>query len=150
MGQTSYKSDYYLWTAEQATMLKQGRLSELDIENLAEEIESMGKSEQRELQSRMKILICHLLKWKYQPTHRGNSWHRTIVGQRSDIPDVLETSPSLQNHLDDEVWLHKVWQSAVKLAAAETGLPLQTFPVRPLWSASLMLSDDFFPTTATP
>ena len=69
-----YDQDFYAWTNEQAALLRAGRLSEADVEHIAEEIENMGKSEKRELVSRLRVLLLHLLKWQYQPTRRGKSW----------------------------------------------------------------------------
>ncbi|WP_233977917.1 DUF29 domain-containing protein, partial [Pectobacterium versatile] len=73
------------WSNEQAELLRSGKFSEIDCENIAEEIADVGKSEQRELANRMAVLIAHLLKWKYQPERRGSSWEKTIKAQRKDV-----------------------------------------------------------------
>ena len=86
----NYEQDFYGWTQEQAALLRGGQLHALDIANLIEEIEAMGRSEKRELQSRLMVLLVHLLKWKYQPARRGRSWQLTIEGQRENCLDVLE------------------------------------------------------------
>ena len=101
--------------------MRSGKLSEIDIEKIAEEIEDVGKSEQRELASRMTVLIAHLLKWKYQPARRGTSWERTIKAQRKEVLYSLKESPSLKGKLSDADWLDVVWSKAVALATAETG-----------------------------
>ncbi len=121
-----YNQDFYQWTQEQAALLKAGALAQLDIENLIEEVESMGKSQRRELYSRLVVLIMHMLKWDYQTGRRGKSWIRTIATQRTEIEFLLFDNPSLKNEL--EGLLPMVYRSAVKQAVTETGLALKTFP----------------------
>src|ERR1035438_9493947 len=100
--QALYEQDFALWAEETARLLRAGALDDLDIENLAEEIESMGRKDRRELRSRLKVLLSHLLKWRIQPDHRsGGSWRSTIAIQRSDIEQLLEESPSLRSRLKD-------------------------------------------------
>lgn len=77
-----YHTDFHAWANQQATLLREGRLQAADIEHIAEEIESMGRSEKRELFSRLVILMMHLLKWQYQPMRRGHSWQATIKIQQ--------------------------------------------------------------------
>lgn len=139
---TEYQHDLAAWAAHQADLLKQGKIQELDIENLIEEMEAMSRKEHRELLRRMGILICHLLKWTYQPTHRGNSWRRTIIDQRQEIQDLLEDSPSLKNHFDETDWVEKAWQRALQQAQIETGL--NHFPANPIWTIEEILEKDFF------
>jgi hypothetical protein len=81
----TYETDFYGWTQQQAHLLKTGCLSSLDVANLIEEIETMGRSEKRELDSRLMVLLVHLLKWKYQPKRRGRSWELTIQGPYASI-----------------------------------------------------------------
>ena len=92
----SYDKDFYSWTQEQAELLKNGRFSELDIDNLIEEVESMGRSEKRELESRLTILLLHLLKWKYQEVRRGRSWQLSIDEQRIQFEETLDENPGLK------------------------------------------------------
>ena len=92
-----YDSDFYQWSQQQCHFLKSGQWNELDIANLAEEIEDIGKSLKQELESRLKVLLVHLLKWKYQPDWRGNSWLYSIKEQREQIEDYLEQNPRLQH-----------------------------------------------------
>jgi hypothetical protein len=140
---TPYEADVVAWAVEQAALLRCGRLNDLDLLNLAEEIDGVARHERRELKSRLAVLLAHLLKWKYQPYRRSNSWRLTIHGQRSDIADELEGVPSLRHLLENEDWLQKTWIKAVGVAAAETAI--DEFPAEPIWSMSQILDDKFFP-----
>ena len=91
MNKIAYDADFYGWANEQAALLREGRLNEADIENIAEEIESMGRSEKRELVSRLAVLLTHLLKWRYQPGGRGSSWRASIVVQRRRSNGICRT-----------------------------------------------------------
>jgi len=122
-----YDQDFYQWTHEQAELMKAGALSRLDIPNLIEEIESMGRSEKRELRSRLTVLLMHLLKWDYQPDRRSGSWKSTINTQRMDIDFVLKDNPSLKHNL--EMVINETYQIARERAADETGLPESVFPL---------------------
>src|ERR1700685_2987573 len=93
---SDYDRDFYAWANKQAALLRAGKLGEADFEHIAEEIESMGKTEKRELVSRLTVLLLHLLKWQFQPPRRGSSWEATITGQRGDIADHLRDNPSLK------------------------------------------------------
>ena len=119
MAGTSYDTDVIAWAREQAQLLRAGRFDALDIEHIADEIEDVGKSEQRELASRMAVLLTHLLKWQYQPERRGNSWRRTIREQRKGLAKRLEKTPSLRRDLDDPAWWELAWADAVSAALAE-------------------------------
>ena len=141
---TSYEKDVIAWADEQAALLRAGKLSQLDIEHLAEEIEDVGKSEKRELASRMAVLIAHLLKWQFQPERRGSSWERTIREQRKSIVRRVEKTPSLKNCLTDEEWIKDAWSDAVVIATSETNLDL--FPDDCIWDSELILTPDFYPT----
>ncbi len=77
MNQT-YEEDFYAWALNNADLLRQGRFTEIDVDNIAEELESMGRSERRQLANRLEVLLAHLLKWRYQPARRGNGWRYTI------------------------------------------------------------------------
>ncbi|HLB99535.1 MAG TPA: DUF29 domain-containing protein, partial [Acetobacteraceae bacterium] len=96
MSNSLYDRDFYAWANEQAALLRAGRLAEADLENIAEEIESMGRSEKRELNSRLRVLLMHLLKWRHQPMLRSKRWSNTIAAQRDDIVDHLADNPSLK------------------------------------------------------
>ncbi len=121
-----YEKDFYLWTIEQANLMRAGALSQLDIENLIEEVESMGKSQKKELFSRIAVLLLHLLKWDYQPDQRSGSWKSTMLTQRREIKFLLADNPSLKRLIPDAV--ASVYQDSRLAAAAETGLPESVFP----------------------
>ncbi len=139
----NYEQDFYSWTQEQAALLRAGRLTDLDVENLIEEIETMGRSEKRELESRLTVLLLHLLKWKYQPNRRGRSWTLTIKGQRIDYINVLSDNPGLKSHLDD--LLTKSYKSALVKASNETGLDEDTFPSDCPWTLAEVTNQAFYP-----
>lgn len=114
-----YGSDFYLWTQQQAALLRQGALSALDVENLAEEIDDMGASRERELENRLAVLLAHLLKWIVQPERRGNSWRLTILEQRRRLARLLEKNPSLRTRLS--AIAQDVYGDAILIAAREMG-----------------------------
>ena len=121
-----YEQDFYLWIQTTAQQLKKGQFQEIDIISLIEEIESMGRSEKRELKNRFIVLLMHLLKWQYQPEKRSESWRSTITEQRICIEGLLEDSPSLQP-LISEVF-DDCYQKARLKASDETGIKLNFFP----------------------
>jgi hypothetical protein len=123
---TTYDTDFYQWTQQQADLLRQGALSALDRENLAEEIESMGKSGQRAVESYLRNILLHLLKWQYQPERRSNSWRLSIRDGRHQVAKRLRESPSLKPKIADMVT--DEYPLVREYAANETGLPLVTFP----------------------
>ncbi|MEE2715867.1 MAG: DUF29 domain-containing protein [SAR324 cluster bacterium] len=126
MGGPLYDTDFYGWTNQQSALLRSGNLAEADLDNLAEEIEDMGKNLRRELESRLKVLFIHLLKWQYQPGYRGNNWRYSIEEQRTELADHLQDNPSLRAKLPEAV--ERGYKYAVTGAAKETGLPKSTFP----------------------
>ena len=138
----SYDEDIIQWANQQAEMLRSGDLSALDIEHIAEEIEDVGKSEQRELESRMAVLIAHLLKWYLQPERRGSSWEKTIKVQRRDIERAIKKTPSLKSDLRKKEWLEGVWDRAFVMFANETDLDCSDEPV---WSVTQILDNEFYP-----
>jgi hypothetical protein len=142
---TSYEKDAALWAAEQGALLRTGRLSEVDLTNVAEEIEAMGRSERRELASRMSVLLAHLLKWKYQPGRRSDSWRNTIREQRSMLRLLIKDSPSLKPTLADPEWTSDIWENATASAADETGLNIGIFPATCLWATEQTFSQEFYP-----
>jgi len=121
MSNSNYGSDFYAWANEQAALLRAGRLGHADIEHIAQEIESMGRTEKRELISRLRVLILHLLKWKFQPTGRGSSWRASIRVQRLDLAEHLNDNPSLKAMLDDVT--AQAYRYARRKAAIETSRP---------------------------
>ena len=121
-----YETDFYLWTQQQAALLRQGALSAIDVEHLAEEIEDMGRSQRDAIASHTAIVIMHLLKWKYQQDRRSNSWRDSVVNGRIQIEDLLENNPSLKPQMQSLI--EKAYPKAKRYASRETGLPLTTFP----------------------
>jgi ribosomal protein L29 len=140
---TPYETDIIAWANEQAALLRSGRLWELDIDHLADEIEDVGKSEQRELANRLALLLAHLLKWRYQPGRRGSGWQRTIKEQRRAIAAHIAGTPSLKAALANPTWLEGVWADAVARAVEEMGLDL--FPEDCPWTMEQVLSPSFLP-----
>lgn len=118
---TRYEEDVVAWASEQARLLRERRFGLLDIAHLAEEIEDVGESEQRELTNRMALLLAHLLKWQMQSGRCGASWQITNRNQRRGILRLQET-PSLLPKLDDPDWWAGVCDDATAQAAQETGL----------------------------
>ncbi len=138
-----YEQDYYLWLQKTASLIASGKLQELDVVNLLEEIEDMGRSEKRAIYSNLKILLFHLLKYKYQPDKRNNSWQYTIAKHRQRIAKAIEESPSLKFYLP-EIYL-ECYQKARKLATKETGLALTIFPQECPFVTGQILNEDWLP-----
>jgi hypothetical protein len=142
---TPYDKDVILWSQEQATLLRAGRFEDLDIEHLADEIEDVGKSERRELASRMAVLLAHLLKWSRQPGKRTNGWRATIAHQRKRIALSIKETPSLKTVMRDRDWQEAMWLDAVVQAARETGFEEDDFPDSSPWTMDLAADPDFWP-----
>ncbi|MCF4164255.1 DUF29 domain-containing protein [Zavarzinia compransoris] len=140
-----YDSDFYAWANEQAALLRAGRFSEADVANIAEEIESMGRSEKRELVSRLAVLLAHLLKWRFQPDHRSASWQATVRLQRRELLDHLADNPSLKASIDEAV--ARAYGRAVIEAGAETGLGSGAFPTDCPWRFEQIIDEGFWPET---
>jgi hypothetical protein len=138
-----YNTDFYAWTREQAERLKTGQWEHLDIENLVEEIESLGRQERQELVNRFGVLLGHLLKWQYQPNSRSRSWQATIRKQRRRILRLLEGSPSLQPFLPEALELG--YEDGIDLAIQETNLPESTFPTTCPYTLNQALDAEFLP-----
>ena len=139
----AYDEDFFAWTREQARLLRAGELADVDVENLAEEIESMGSSDRREIRNRLVVLLTHLLKWQYQASHQSTSWRGTIVEQRQQIDQIIEDSPSLRSVAPE--YLEKAFERARRLAVAETDLPDSAFPAECPYTPEQILSEDFLP-----
>ena len=140
-----YDEDFYAWANEQAALLRSGRLAEADIAHIAEEIESMGKTKKRELVSRLKVLLIHLLKWQFQPTGQGTSWRLTTQEQRREVVEHLADNPSLKAKVKAAV--DTPYTTAVIAAARETSIDLRVFPAECSWSYEQAIDDDFWPGT---
>ncbi len=140
----SYDSDFHAWALRNARLLRDGRLGELDVEHLAEELESIGASERRELLSRLQVLLVHLLKYRYQPERRSKSWLLTIIHQRTAIERLLEQSPSLRTLLVADT-LANVYGKAVRETVIETDLDRSVFPINCPYRLEDILDDDWLP-----
>ncbi len=145
MAASAYEKDVVLWAQEQAALLRSGQFSKLDVERVADEIEDVGRSEKRELASRMAVLLAHLLKWQTQPDRRSRSWQSTINEQRKRIGLALEETPSLRTTLADPKWRAAVWADARVIAMTDTGLSGEAFPDEWPWSAEQALSPTWLP-----
>ncbi len=143
MGKNAYETDFYGWANEQSALLREGRLAEADIANIAEEIESMGRCEKRELVSRLAVLLTHLLKWRYQPAGRGSSWNASIRVQRKRLTDHLADNPSLKSKIPEAV--SRAYEEAVVIAADETKLGEAALPADCPWSFDEIMSGNFWP-----
>jgi hypothetical protein len=121
-----YEEDYNLWLDQTITALRAGRFEELDVNALIDELESMSKRDKREVLSRLKVLLMHLLKWQYQSNKRTASWEITIRNNREEIQQILLDSPSLKSY--PALVLEQAYISARQNASTETGLPISTFP----------------------
>jgi hypothetical protein len=138
---SAYEEDFQAWTIEQAQFLQEGKWSCLDIPNLVEEIESLGKQQRNELANRLGVLLGHLLKWDFQPTHRSKSWLSTIREQRRQILRLLKQSPSLKPYLQEAI--EESYESALDLAVGDTSLEYKDFPEKCPYSQEQILNPDF-------
>jgi hypothetical protein len=138
-----YEKDFYAWTTHNAKLLREGKLSVIDVEHIAEEIESMGKSEKRELISRLAVLLAHLLKWQFQPERQSNSWKYTIEEQRDEVLELLDESPSLKHEIDDK--LDRSYRKAILWAATEMGVNKSIFQEKCPFSLEETLNKNFYP-----
>jgi hypothetical protein len=138
-----YERDFFTWTQEQARLLRERRFDDLDLDNLVDEVESVGSSEKHEIRRRLKVLLTHLLKWKFQPGLRGVSWRRTIRQQREAIAEIIETSPSLRAYPSQV--MRTAYTGASVSASEETGMMIGIFPEACPFSVDQILDLEFFP-----
>jgi seryl-tRNA(Sec) selenium transferase len=146
MSTNLYDRDFYAWTQEQAAKLRAGRVADVDFENIAEELEAMGRAEKRQLGNRLTLIIMHLLKMSVQSDklpHYGNSWRATIREQRRRVHGLLRDNPSLKPMLN-EVFA-EAYQDAVDEAIRETNLPESAFPATNPFSLEQVLDQDYWP-----
>jgi len=139
----NYEQDFYSWLMYNAQLLKERRFTELDIENIAEELESMGRRDKRELNSRLEVLLMHLLKWQFQPVRRSKSWGKSIDEQRNQIHKIFSDSPSLKYQLENEI--AHAYDVAVKSAVKETGMKKTIFPETCPFASEQILDENFYP-----
>ncbi|TAF08178.1 MAG: DUF29 domain-containing protein [Nostocales cyanobacterium] len=138
-----YDVDYLKWIETTVEKLKTQNYSTVDWENLIEEIEDMGRSERRSLESNLIVILLHLLKWQFQPEKRTGSWERSIIEHRRRVNKAIKESPSLLSYL--ESIFAESYPEAVKQAKAETGLPRETFLQECPYSLADVMDDDFLP-----
>lgn len=141
--QTLYETDYLQWIETTVEKLRGQDYANVDWENLIEEIADMGRSERRSLKSNLIVILVHLLKWQFQPERKSGSWEGSIVEHRRRVKEGLSDSPSLKPYL--ESIFAECYTQAVKQAKAETGLPLETFPVLCPYKLSEVIDDEFLP-----
>ena len=141
--QTLYEQDYLQWIETTVEKLRSQDYPNVDWENLIEEIEDMGRSERRSLESNLIVVLFHLLIRQYQPECRSGSWERSIIEHRRRINKAIKESPSLKPYLENI--FAECYPEAVKQAKAETGLPLETFPTECPYSLTEAIDDRFLP-----
>ncbi|MEH1789403.1 DUF29 domain-containing protein [Nostoc sp.] len=145
MLQTLYEQDYCAWVEQIAELLRSHQWDTLDLEHLIEEVVDLGKSQQRALQSALRLVLSHLLKWKYQPERRSHSWQVTITRERLNIDELLQESPSLRRFLNDAEWINTTYQRSRREAMVETGLSEDNFAIVCSFSVDEILDLDFYP-----
>jgi hypothetical protein len=138
-----YERDYCLWLARTIQQLQTGKLDRLDISALIEELQGMSNSEKNALESNLRILLMHLLKYRYQPHKRTNSWLFTIREHRKRLLKALQKSPSLRRYY--ETVFSECYRDSRELASDETGLSLQVFPAESPFSSEDTLNTDYLP-----
>ncbi|MCL1467851.1 DUF29 domain-containing protein [Argonema galeatum] len=141
--QTLYETDYLQWIETNVEKLRNQDYANVDWTHLMEEIEDMGRSERRSLESNLIVVLLHLLKWQYQPEERSGSWEGSIIEHRRRVKKALKESPSLRPYLDSI--FAECYAEAVKQAKAETGLALETFPTECLYELTEVTDDGFLP-----
>ena len=138
-----YEQDFCLWIEQAVKLLSENRLSELDRENLIEEISDMGSSQKQGLESNLEVVLMHLLKYKYQPEKRSNSWRSTLFEHRRRLQKAFKTSPSLKRHFASE--FDDCYTAARELAAIETGLDIKLFPLESPFTSNQVLDKSYLP-----
>jgi hypothetical protein len=138
-----YERDFYAWTQEQAQLLRERRWHDIDVENLVEEVAGVGRSDKREIESRLDVLIAHLLKWKYQPGARSSGWTGTIAEQRRRLERVLQDSPSLKPFVTEV--FEDCYLAGRLRASQESGIDFTVFPDRAPFAVEQVLDEGFLP-----
>ncbi|MEG4233553.1 DUF29 domain-containing protein [Microcoleus sp. Pol11C3] len=141
--QKLYDTDYLRWIETTVEKLRVRDYSNIDWENLIAEIEDMGRSERRSLESNLVVILLHLLKWQFQPDQRSGSWKGSIVEHRRRIRKALKDSPSLKPYLEEV--LVECYADAAEQASAETGLPVERFPQLCIYTSVEVLDSEFLP-----
>ncbi len=143
----AYDNDFYSWLIYNARMLREGRFAEADIENIAEELEGMSRSEKRALDNRLAVLLGHLLKWQFQPDKRSTNWRGTIDEQRKRIRKLLEESSGLKHELEDR--LTRAYDLGISIAVKDTGMTESVFPETCPYTLRQVLEKSFYPESET-
>lgn len=144
--EATYEQDFHAWAMRNAELLRQGRMSEIDAANIAEELEDMGRSSRRALSSRLEVLLAHLLKWNMQRDLRAlhfNSWRATIREQRRMVARLLAENPSFKQSLPEV--FRDSYEGAVNKAVVETNLPESAFPIECPFTLEQTLNDGYWP-----
>ncbi len=139
----TYEADFVRWLEHQAELLRAGRVGELDLENLAEEVDDIGRSQRRAVESELSVILIHLLKYQFQPSKRSRSWTDTLLEYRGRLARDFRTSRSLELHAEAE--LADLYRLARKRAAVQMRLPLAIFPETCPYTLEQTLSEDFLP-----
>ncbi len=137
----TYESDFYAWTQKQGALMRAGRLDEVDWENVAEEVESLGRNEFRSLVSFYRLVLLHMLKWDRQPSKRTRGWAGSIALHRKHAEQALEENPSFRNRVEET--LARAYELARLEAAKETGIPLDRFPETCPYTRTDIMDRDF-------
>ena len=122
----AYDRDFYSWSLEQARLVRESRWDAVDRENVAEEIESLGREQFNKLESALRVLMMHMLKWDHQSDRRSRSWSISIRQQRLEVEDVLADNPGLKSRIAEAI--ARGYRKARLEAAKEIGLDEATFP----------------------
>ena len=138
-----YDEDFFEWTRRSAELLRAGRFEQADIEHVAEEIEDMGRRDLRELNSRIQVLLIHLLKCRFQPEKKSRSWEQTISEQRRELDQILQDSPSLRTRIEPN--LPRNYRKSVQFGAIEAHLPESHFPAECPFTVEQILDPEFLP-----
>lgn len=138
-----YERDFYLWVEEQAALLREGRVDELDVANLLEEIESMGRSEKKAIKSNLIVVLIQLLKYQFQPDQRSSSWRGSIVEHHRRLRDDLKDSPSLRGYASEV--FPEAYEDVREQASVESGLPLRALPNASPYTLEQTLDPEFLP-----
>jgi hypothetical protein len=141
--QSLYERDFYLWIERQAALLREGRLDELDVANLLEEIESIGRRDKKAIKSNLVVVLTHLLKYQFQPDQRSNSWRGSIVEHRRRLRDDFRDSPSLRGHASEV--FSEAYDDAREQASAESGLPFRVLPRTSPYTLEQVLDPKYLP-----
>ncbi|MBD2386852.1 DUF29 domain-containing protein [Cylindrospermum sp. FACHB-282] len=145
MLQNLYEQDFCAWVEQTAELLRSQHWDAVDLENLIAEVVDLGKSQQRALQSALRLVLLHLLKWKYQPERRSHSWQVSITRERLNLDELLAESSSLRRFLSDADWINATYQRARREAMVETGLSEDHFAIACPFSVDEILDLDFYP-----